>query len=1256
MRTLHKGLAMLLVVIMVLGLGAFTAVAAPTDVYADADQISEIYKEAVDVFTYIGVLEGDNGFRPKDTLTRAEGAKILAAVMGNLNPVSGTTSFTDVDDWAKGYVAYVEANGISDGVAENLFGSQMKLTGSMFAKWLLVGLGYNAEAEGMTGAPWEINIAKLVRITNLDNQLEDYDPTAEITREQAAQMALNALKTPTVEYDNRVTITSGAEVISVSGQAKAIISRAAYAQNISSNTDINDLTGGFYVELGEQYWRDLKLSAGEADDLGRPTNYWTYSNKTIGEYTAVSERLLCSSEKVGKNTLYNLLGKSAVDDLTKGYYSNSGIDGGRTRLTVYIDGVAQKIQGAEKPAAGAVQGAIYLDDIIAKGMGDANKTGSSIVTELYKLTDVVNGGYYSYAVDDYILVITNPYLVKATADYSASAKSVKIMQITENGQDVLPQFKNEIKQSDFDVEDVKKDDYLIVTWSNKTHAIQSVEPATVVTGEVESFTTGGRGSLTLDGTTYKYNGVVKENDLMGSGIIFSVGSEAVIVLDTYGYIIAVDDADANASWVYIQSAQMDILKQNIVAQAYFLDGTSKVITVKKAADNAASKYRDADWTVRNSFKIPGVKYNDVATNDTAGHWFKYTVDDNGNYTLTDKAGNPGGNDAYTTGPYGINVTNKDRVDILNGVGVSAPATSNTILILRTNTGSTRVYEGIENIPTIQIDGPGAYSYTTTRDGNLRYVFIDGTYARGVTVIGGNENKDMLLVLKANGTTGNNTNNERYVEYDVVLNGESKKLNIAEGALNNLPGTQASPRFYTDIHYNSKGWVDGGNQILPGASSGNDYSVSYRDATLSFEGNTLTITNGNGQVTTINTSNANLNLIIKAGQLGTTGQGYNTDYVSHPGSAIAAVLDGNEFTGTLWATYSGAPGTNGTGKAKAVYLVVDSAQTAATVTSLNELQNALRQDPAPSVVRVSSFTNNTANKAADIVVPSGTTLYLSASLGDTTNRVRSFTNYGSVILTSGSGKIYASSVENNGTVTTDTGTVIDATNWDELANTLYVRGGKIDIGTLVVTGTVEFTSAENGITIGELTISGTVKVETPTPITVADLVFDNGTLNVTTEGIGVTVTSTVSGTGKLSGTGAVDATDATVAEDAKITTTGDAEIMDDDITSNGRLTVSGDETVVESISLSNGGSGTYTVSKDAIAESVTVTVTVTLKSGYELSSTPATATASGINMPAIAKGTAANTFTIEIDTATASKADWTIDVTINTSAASTTSTT
>ena len=77
MKTLKKTLCVVLAVVMAVGTLAITASA--TDFADDADIT---YKEAVEVLTSLGVLDGtdNNRFDPEGTLTRAQGAKIVAYV------------------------------------------------------------------------------------------------------------------------------------------------------------------------------------------------------------------------------------------------------------------------------------------------------------------------------------------------------------------------------------------------------------------------------------------------------------------------------------------------------------------------------------------------------------------------------------------------------------------------------------------------------------------------------------------------------------------------------------------------------------------------------------------------------------------------------------------------------------------------------------------------------------------------------------------------------------------------------------------------------------------------------------------------------------------------------------------------------------------------------------------------------------------------------------------------------------------------
>lgn len=190
---MKKLLALVLALVMTLSLAAVSSNAA----FDDADSIE--YKEAVEVLNAIAVLTGDGtgNFNPNGVLNREQAAKIVAYVLLGkevADKVPGTAKFSDVKatDWAAGYIAYCAANGIIAGDGTGKFNPKAELTGAAFAKMLLVAIG----AEGtFTGADWATNVAIAVEEYKLNAGLESIVDLAstKLTREQAAQMALNAL-------------------------------------------------------------------------------------------------------------------------------------------------------------------------------------------------------------------------------------------------------------------------------------------------------------------------------------------------------------------------------------------------------------------------------------------------------------------------------------------------------------------------------------------------------------------------------------------------------------------------------------------------------------------------------------------------------------------------------------------------------------------------------------------------------------------------------------------------------------------------------------------------------------------------------------------------------------------------------------------------------------------------------------------------------------------------------------------------------
>lgn len=275
MKNFRKVLALILVVATLFSFAAMTS----AKEYKDADKIS--YDEAVDVLSAIGILNGydDGTFKPTDSIAREEMAKMIGVLSNAGDDVSdlyaSACTFADTKDrWSASYVAYCAQLGIVAGRNASTFDPRGKVTGIETAKMLLCVLGFDASTQGYVGSSWKTNVLRDAKNFGLlDNFASDYDPDKAITREEAAQMMLNALEA------NIVIGTVSDNLVK--------ISNAIYFDKYGAQISLPDAENEGWIVIYKNVvisweplasiYKGLTLLDGQ-DCYGNPGQLWTYEN------------------------------------------------------------------------------------------------------------------------------------------------------------------------------------------------------------------------------------------------------------------------------------------------------------------------------------------------------------------------------------------------------------------------------------------------------------------------------------------------------------------------------------------------------------------------------------------------------------------------------------------------------------------------------------------------------------------------------------------------------------------------------------------------------------------------------------------------------------------------------------------------------------------------------------------------------------------------------------------------------------------
>ena len=171
-------------------------------------------QEAAQTLYEMGLFQGtgtDAAGKPAFDLerapSRAEAVTMLVRLLGKeREALAGdwNTPFTDVADWAKPYVGYAYANGLTAGVSQTRFGGENSVTAAQFLTFALRALGYESGKDFSWDSAWTLS-------DDIGLSEGRYDANAKrFTRGDAAIVSLAALRKRPCRFTAEYTPYDGA--------------------------------------------------------------------------------------------------------------------------------------------------------------------------------------------------------------------------------------------------------------------------------------------------------------------------------------------------------------------------------------------------------------------------------------------------------------------------------------------------------------------------------------------------------------------------------------------------------------------------------------------------------------------------------------------------------------------------------------------------------------------------------------------------------------------------------------------------------------------------------------------------------------------------------------------------------------------------------------------------------------------------------------------------------------------------------------
>lgn len=536
MRNLKRALSLALASVMLLGMMVVGASASYPDV------TSKNNEEAIAVMQLLKVMTGDDkgNFNPAKAVTRNEMAVIMCKLLDlNTKDYAGSCPFTDVPAWAEPYVAACYANKIVSGTSATTYGGDQTVTTAQAALMVLKALGYFQYAADF-GDDWMVSTVKQASKIDLFDGLTS-NANAALTRNDVAQMALNALEADVVDTDGNGGTTikgEGFEITTGSAKyAKVENTKFDYRKDVKASEDK-------VQQLVEKLFDKDVTKESENDKLGRPATKWTYKDTKTKDISVADK---ADAVYAGKD-----FDKDVIKDLT---------DDDKTIVASYYNGAK-------------------IDDTTAREYYTKLYKTKGITVELYddddKITVVILEAYAAQIKD-----------IKTDDDDKVTKVDVEVFEASYGIKDtsVVLTIDADDDEDAYDViKGYKEDDvfalYLKPAWdakdANMDKVVLAAEDVEAVEGKVtaKSADKTYNGWIKIDGTKYDF-----ANEY--SQVAIAVKDEGTYYIHN-GYVLH-SDKDANKSddeylFVVRKGSDKDTFGAfTYYAEVVFTDGTSKTV-------------------------------------------------------------------------------------------------------------------------------------------------------------------------------------------------------------------------------------------------------------------------------------------------------------------------------------------------------------------------------------------------------------------------------------------------------------------------------------------------------------------------------------------------------------------------------------------------------------------------------------------------------------------------------------------------------